>query len=479
MLPRLAKTLPLLLLGAACYGKKADSVEGPMSSTGLPIPDGGPLPDGATAPDANPAATDGGGGDGRAGDASADRGPSPQVMAYTQFLDEQWKAWSARWVTCFNTPPEALAPGRSPLYDEAPDQHAYSLEHGLVVLDQTKARACLDALKTVSCEGLAGDSFRSACAQALVGHVASGGFCASPDDCQNATDLCLQKEMHGCFSRCTAQPAPVAVGELCGDRLCVAGAACSLTAGGVETRCHALGTEGMSCPDRLSCAAGTWCQPAAPAADPGTCRTLQVGLACQGSWQCPPAYACVIPGGAASGSCQAGHKKGEACALHGKDLSIGPFSDCANGLSCYPDAASQYKCGVGRELGEGCGELDVGGMNPLTIPCRVGSCRADGAGKRTCQADQKAGAACSSDLPCEPGLGCIAGKCADPVVALGERCSNDGTYVCPWGARCAPLAVSPTQGTCVALKRIGEPCADPDDCEAGSSCTGGTCTACK
>jgi hypothetical protein len=481
--PGLLLPLACAVLGAACYAKKADGNHGPMSGSGLPVPDGGGLPDGAVAGtvDGAPAVADGNasGDGGHAGDLAADRGPSAQVMAYTQFLDEQWKAWSARWVTCFNAAPEALSPGRSPLYDDTPDQHTYSLEHGLAVLDQTRARACLDALRTMSCEWLAGEEFRAVCVQALVGKVASGGFCASPEDCESANEVCLQKDMHGCISRCSPRPARAALGELCADRPCAAGGYCYTMPGSTEARCYALAAEGASCPDRFACVAGRWCQPAAPGADQGTCRALGAGLACQGSWQCHYAYACVTAPGSAAGTCQPGRKKGEACSLHGKELSGGPYSDCANGLFCYPDASNQYRCGVGHEAGEACADLDVGGMNPLSVPCRAGSCRPGPGGQPTCQPDQKAGAACGNELPCELGLGCIAGVCTDPIVGVGQRCASDGTYACTWGARCALSPVSPTQGMCVRLRMIGESCAGLDDCEPGAACAGGSCVGCK
>jgi hypothetical protein len=472
-----ARFLVLPFLALACYAKKVDNTDGPISGTGFPLPDGGmadsPGNDAASSDTAsNAIAPDGGG---------ADRPPpSPTLTAYQQYLDQQWKAWSARWVTCFNTAPEALSPGRSPLYDDSSDQHAYSLEHGLVVLDAAGAKACLDALQSSSCEDLVASAYHQVCAKVLVGKVASGGFCASNEDCQTATDSCQMKEMHGCLSRCAPAPTGAAIGEPCNDVTCAAGAYCAVSPPPAQdARCRAQGGEGASCEDALACAAGTWCQPTAAGSDAGTCRKLQAGLACAGSWQCPSAYACLIPSGSTGGTCQPGHKKGEACTFHGKDVMGGPYHDCASDLYCYRNPAGQLTCGVGYELGDSCADFDGGGMTPVSVPCRMGTCRADAAGKPTCLADQQLGQACSDDLPCTAGLACVSGKCVDPVVAVGERCTSDGNSRCPDGARCAFSTATSGQGTCVLIKKIGETCDDPDACEAGASCAGGVCTACK
>src|SRR6185436_11169282 len=357
-----------------------------------------------------------------------------------------------------------------------PDQHAYSLQHGLVVLDAAKSQACLDALQTVPCEGLITESYRATCGEALVGKVATNGFCVTPDDCQTATDICQMQLQHGCFSRCAATAPPAPIGDTCSDRACVAGAFCAQPEPPATIpRCAALAAAGESCPDGSGCAAGTYCQRFSLENDTGTCRTVQPGLACEGSWQCPLAYACLIPAGATTGTCQPGHKKGEACSFHGKQLAGGPYHDCANGLSCYPDATDHFTCGLGRQLGEACDDVDVGASAPLSIPCRVGSCFTAN-GKSVCTLDQKLGESCATN-PCENGLVCLMDKCADPVVRVGDRCTSDGTQVCPLGARCA--LANPAEGTCVLLKKVGAACGDLDDCEQGASCTGSVCTACQ
>jgi len=454
MTPCPAKRMFLVaLLGAGCNAKKPDASQ-------LPGPDGSAA------------------GDGTPG-LAADQAPGSQAMAFTQFLDEQFKVWSARWVACFNSPLEVLSPGGSPLYDDTPDHHAYSLEQGLVVMDQAKARACLDALRTVSCEGLASEAYRGVCTEVLVGQVASGGFCDWPQDCRSPGDSCTRTEMYGCHSRCTPEPR-LAMGEACGgEQRCVAGTSCQPMTGTAESRCQPLRAEGASCPDGASCAPGTWCQPFAYGAHQGTCRSFQAGLACQGWWQCPYAHACLIPDGATAGTCQPGRKKGEPCALQGKELLGGPVSDCAKGLFCYPGAGDQLRCGAGYELGEACPELDVGAMNPLSIPCRVGACRPDATGKRLCQPDQKAGDPCGNDRACGAGLACSGGKCVDMVVAVGQRCTGDGTFTCGPGARCAISPMSPSEGTCVPFKKVGETCTDSVECEGRVACVGGICVRCK
>jgi hypothetical protein len=244
-------------------------------------------------------------------------------------------------------------------------------------------------------------------------------------------------------------------------------------------RCAALAAAGESCPDGSGCAAGTYCQRFSLENDTGTCRTVQPGLACEGSWQCPLAYACLIPAGATTGTCQPGHKKGEACSFHGKQLAGRPYHDCANGLSCYPDATDHFTCGLGRELGEACADFDVGRQIAALVPCRVGSCSGHGGGQAHLIPDRKLGETCSPDLPCAADLVCTGGKCVDPVVAVGGRCTADQNLRCPDGARCAYPTPTSEIGTCVLIKKAGEKCASADDCEAGTSCAGGVCTSCK
>src|SRR5437667_12267955 len=114
--PRPPILLVLFTALAACYAKKADHEKGPMSGTGLPLPDGGAVDGptgGADAGDApvngdGPARQDGEGGVAAGPDGATDRPPSAQVQPYQKFLDDEWKAWSARWTTCFNRAPEVL-----------------------------------------------------------------------------------------------------------------------------------------------------------------------------------------------------------------------------------------------------------------------------------------------------------------------------------------------------------------------------------
>jgi hypothetical protein len=466
----------LLTVTLACYATKAE--DPPTGGTGGAGATGGPKGgsgggapgDGGTAdgPSDNGGGLDGGGGD---------RPVSTTVAAYRQLLDDKQKIWSERWAECFNSPPEGLTADRSPLFDDIFELHAFSLDHGLVAIDDAKAQACLDALMTVSCEELATGAYQATCAEALAGKVASNGFCASPEDCASAADACQRKSATGCTTRCTPRPAAVAVDQICMDRPCGAGAVCYVAAGQNEPRCHPLDAEGASCPDQ-TCVAGAWCQPAAPDATAGTCQRVQAGAACQGTWQCPFPYTCLIAAGATSGTCGPGRKLGEDCALNGLMALGGPYSDCASPLFCFPDDAGKYRCALGHEVGESCADIDVGGGVILTVPCRQGSCRLGANGDLACVLEGAEGADCSAEAPCAAGLSCDAGKCQSTQVGLGERCTVDGARTCPPEARCATTAANRFEGTCTQLKAVGEPCADPQDCVFGATCTAGTCAAC-
>jgi hypothetical protein len=483
----------VLALLPACTQKTAQQPH-PPSSGGLAAPDAG-VPD-AAGPDAatlDSGSPEAGGGDDAAladsalgmdatgpGDGSPDGtadAASPQVAAYRQFLDDASMAWRTRWAACFNTAPEALGPERSPLSDDFADPHAYSLDHGLLAFDAGKGRACLEALRTETCPQLAVSQFDRACA-VLVGQVATGGFCVSPDDCRLATDSCDQTAQTGCQSHCTTRPPTAALGEACDVQPCATDGVCYVAPGeSAPPRCHALDPTGTDCTQE-TCIAGAWCEPTADSGGPGTCQLIGPGRPCAGGWQCPVPYACLIAPGATAGTCGPGRKAGETCALQGLSMISGPYSDCANGLFCYPDGTGQLTCGIGRDLGNSCGDTDVGGVNPLSIPCRVGSCRPGAGATPVCVLDGKLGDACTDDLACASGFVCDTGKCRDAAVKLGERCTLTGTYLCPPAARCAATPPS-TEGTCVALKRAGEPCDDPEACALGLSCSGGTCQPCQ
>jgi hypothetical protein len=64
-------------------------------------------------------------------------------------------------------------------------------------------------------------------------------------------------------------------------------------------------------------------------------------------------------------------------------------------------------------------------------------------------------------------------------VGFGQRCDQDGNFLCPPDGRCALTAGTTNDFTCVALKKVGEPCGHPDDCVPAAQCTAGVCSACR
>lgn len=509
-----ARAMVLAVLAAGgCYADKAKP-GGVMGGTGMSLPDGGEpdapgiaTPADAAAIDGAPAATDGPARDvtpsgadapdtalaedappsdaAAVGDGptTAERGPDrplTKVEAYRHLLDQQWAIWSQRWLACSNTVLAAIPRENAPVADNILADHELGLTLGLLVIDEAQATACLEALRTLSCEGLATRAYEATCGRVLAGQVATGGFCVSPQDCRNApADDCQVSAQSGCLSRCTARvTAPE--GAPCDQVACAANAACYVAPGQAQPpRCHLLHPEGTSCIAEYTCVPGAWCEPTSADTSQGACRKVAAGGACAGSWQCPFPYVCrFATPGATAGSCGPGRALGEACALHGVQSQTGPFSDCAAGLHCYPDAAGTSRCGLGRELGQSCDDVDTGGPNPLSVPCRVGSCRLM-AGVPTCLLDGKVGDRCDDDLPCDAGLVCDLERCRDPLVGVGETCDADGNQLCPPGARCALTAGSTTDFKCVVLKKVGEACAHPDDCVAGAECAGAVCTTCK
>jgi hypothetical protein len=495
-LARLSFLIAALAL-SGCYAKKAAPRLPGTGGTGSPAFDAATADDGALGGDGGrDVASADGGPDGSMGndgagpgvdaapfdialpDHTGDASPSE---AYQQFADDEWTIWSQRWAACFDASLAQLDRASSPLGEDFPELRVFSLQHGLSRFDASKAQACLTSLAALSCDQLLRNEFDPPCRQAVVGQVATEGYCVTNEDCQSAADDCQARDVSGCISRCAPRVPAAAVGETCDDRPCGFNAVCHADpAGNDPSRCVALDAEGSTCNEQ-SCVDGAWCKPASADITGGVCQHVVAGGTCQGSWQCPVPYACLIPAGSTSGTCGPGRKQGEVCTLQGIATVNGPFTDCAVSLFCYPDSTNHFVCGVGRELGESCGDMDVGGMNPLSVPCRQGVCRADAGGNPHCVLDGKEGEACSGDRPCDVGFGCdtATGKCHTIFVKVGEHCTLDGLALCPDGSRCAVSAADATQGTCLALKKMGEACNDPDDCALGLSCTSGTCMACK
>lgn len=156
---------------------------------------------------------------------------------------------------------------------------------------------------------------------------------------------------------------------------------------------------------------------------------------CMGlSWREALACARVVPGRPAEARC-------------GDDL------ECASGVCEIED-----ECGRCRPAAPEGAVCHDGGRSLLAARCAVGlTCRPTTKGERRCSKivpthdtpPAPPGAACSPTLPCESGHYCAG----------------------PGGLAVNPLtAPSPTQGVCVPLSRVGEPCHSPASCAGLLGC---------
>src|SRR6185436_15264085 len=189
--------------------------------------------------------------------------------------------------------------------------------------------------------------------------------------------------------------------------------------------------------------------------------------ACDGNWNCPWPYLCLMDG-ADRGHCGVGRGPGQPCQLYGYDAFNGPESHCAPTLQCYPDRAGVWRCGEGREEGEACGTVPPPKPGPDVnggyIGCRAGFCGPDPL-HGTCQPPRAEGGACESDHQCADGLECFTGECVvkgSAGIPAGGVCQRAGEASCAVGTFCAlddgPSRGLPSTGRCRPYDSEGLPC---------------------
>jgi hypothetical protein len=165
-----------------------------------------------------------------------------------------------------------------------------------------------------------------------------------------------------------------------------------------------------------------WVTPLTPSAPEG-CRNsiqgqLQIGARCRSSLECSDGLFCKGSGPTTSGVCAEPEAMGMTCAG-------------------TVDTLATYTKQVDYDLAH---------------PQCAGYCQ-----RGRCVAFMTLGGACSSSKQCAPGQHCVSGRCVDETPPkIGEACS--GSF-CEVGAVCR-------EGKCTPLKRAGEPCTLPFECQA-------------
>lgn len=226
--------------------------------------------------------------------------------------------------------------------------------------------------------------------------VPAGAAC----DPTRAMNVCLAEGVCATVGGASTCAAPGARGGRCrvGATPCDAGLACTGTGGDAASRCRATVSAGGAC-------------------DPG-----------QGSDVCAAGATCVTAG--PSSVCVADGQAGARCRTSGA-------AACDAGLAC--DASS--RCRVALATGAACDPARV-----MSVCATTASCVTQG-GTSTCVTDGALGGRCRTtmgELPCNAGLGCVAGACR-VTVGPGMPCDPaDFARACTAGYSCVTVGAGAT-----------------------------------
>lgn len=266
------------------------------------------------------------------------------------------------------------------------------IEQGTVAYDGKHAQACLDALSSLSCDGLL-ERDQPACLAALDGTVELASECDLDEECQGSA-LC-QSSDGTCPGKCVAL---LSQGQACeADGDCDDGLLCStetqlcVQPAGVEEDC-----ENGAPP----CGLGLLClgkgDDVAPRT-PGVCRDAATAMSATKGAECDPAAGVLCAPGS---SCIAESFDAEATKIAWQCIETGSYlagEDCKPG---FPEA-----CSTGNYCKTGTGLLALAG---------------------TCTAIPDAQQPCGTGFgaQCKPGAVCVAGLCQN-YAKNGVGCTGD------------------------------------------------------
>lgn len=272
-------------------------------------------------------------------------------------------------------------------------------------VDIPKARDCVSAVTTRSCQTTAPNFTEAACADAFIGRLNDGECCDDRGGC-GAGLVC--EEGNGGAGYCSREGG---YGETCFRQTCVAGASCQNVDGEPVCLLSQQLTSGAICERTFDCAAG---------------------LSCQGV------------GGQTVSRCLLRPEVGEYCGL--------PERPCAAGLYCVGQpgfgslcatqpGAENASCGEDRDCGAG-------------LSCASGTCVHFGT----------SGEPCNDAMPnqrCIDELSCVNGTCGPvPVpVAVGDPCAPDGPD-CPGVLGSGQCLLTAGGYVCVAPGTVNQPCGE-------------------
>ena len=209
------------------------------------------------------------------------------AIPFSQFEPNALAAVCRLAVLCRSYPAQATC-----LTSEQTQPHYYDtlsqdIASGKVIYDGVSARACIDALNSVSsCSRnlLATSGLTPVCNKIFTGTVAAGGACFVSEECLGdasclATASCSSGQC--CAGTCQASSVTVPLGADCSGvgKVCVAGTVCVSDSTTGASTCRQPVAAGGECHDSRACAAGLYCDLTS-----GICKALlATGAACDPS----------------------------------------------------------------------------------------------------------------------------------------------------------------------------------------------------
>lgn len=264
------------------------------------------------------------------------------------------------------------------------DGLAKQIADGKIAYDQVKGARCLDQVKGLACDStISADA--DACADALVGQVASGNACTRlPVDLFNtcAPGNTCTSVANSCAGVCKPVGQP---GSSCnysstvGTRQCTEGFSCQpntdLCVEDVAEGEVCQGPSAGDCRNGLVCEGGT-------SKTAGTCRKKKTSGACTSNSDCATGHVCVGQEGAKT--CRKAKLPGDSCTPGMGDCL--PFLTWCGGDGTCTNTGVQENEPCGRQ-GEEYGD---------SIQCASGlTCATNGDGDGTCRKQKPAGSPCT------------------------------------------------------------------------------------
>jgi len=253
------------------------------------------------------------------------------------------------------------------------DEVKSAVEGGRHAYDEDKAEACLDALRSASCDQTSEDSrvVDETCRGALRGKVADGGVCFENSECVSEACLIPSCEMACCEGTCgVAIPVP-AIGQACPNFVCVDGAFCDEQ----TTTCVALRGPDEGCFTTSECGYGLYCGPGQKCVDaPDRGQACENGFCSGIGDRCDEGTRTCVGLSGRGGPCREGF--------------AGSF-DCQQPLECNQTSLT---CQDRPALGQ-----------PCTGTCQAGAFCNNGQ-PALCEAKRAAGQACLGDDECASNL---------------------------------------------------------------------------